>query len=319
LDKNREFSCMNHNKTEDRDMLLGLHTYSLYLHGIGQTWAGFKLPWKRQITTFELFDLGVELGLDGFHIDDGVLENLEPSFVKEVGAAAKEKNLYLEYNMSMDLGNIDTGIQHDLKEGLKTALDLGADVIKVGMDIARPKPRTGRKFDPRVMPYFEETITRLKAASPMAEEYNIHFALENHCDSFSKEILWILKEVDHPFVGACIDTVNAWHMGENPMEAIENLSPVAFTNHFRDNLIEFHRDGFKVKGVATGDGDIDMEKAYELIKTNSPTNRINIETDMGINLEDKETALRLELETVKRCIDYCRNVLNIGKNKPLKT
>jgi len=221
--------------------------------------------------------------------------------------------------MSMDLGNIDTGIQHDLKDGLNTALDLGADVMKVGMDIARPRPRTGRKFDPRVMPYFEETIKRFKAAAPMTEEFGIYIAVENHCDSFSKEILWILKEVDHPFVGACIDTVNAWHMGENPMEAIENLSPVAFTNHFRDNLIEFHRDGFKVKGVATGDGDIDMEKAYELIKTNSPTNRINIETDMGINLEDKETALRLELETVKRCIDYCRNVLNIGKNKPLKT
>ena len=305
---------MNHNKTKDSDMLLGLHTYSLYLHGIGQTWAGFKLPWERQLTTFQLFDLGIKLGLDGFHLDDGVLENLDPSFVKEVGASAKEKNLYLEYNMSMDLGNIDTGIQHDLKNGLNTALDLGADVIKVGMDLARPSPRTGSEFDPRVMPYFKETVKRLKDVAPMAEEYGIHFALENHCDSFSKEILWILNEVGHPFVGACVDTVNAWHMGENPMEAIENLTPVAFTNHFRDNRIEFRRDGFQVTGVATGDGDIDMKKAYELIKIYSPTNRINIETDMGISLENKETALRLEIETVKKCIDYCRNILNIGKD-----
>jgi 3-oxoisoapionate decarboxylase len=305
---------MNHNKTKDSDMLLGLHTYSLYLHGIGQTWAGFKLPWERQLTTFQLFDLGIKLGLDGFHLDDGVLENLDPSFVKEVGASAKEKNLYLEYNMSMDLGNIDTGIQHDLKNGLNTALDLGADVIKVGMDLARPSPRTGSEFDPRVMPYFKETVKRLKDVAPMAEEYGIRFAIENHCDSFSKEILWILNEVGHPFVGACVDTVNAWHMGENPMEAIENLTPVAFTNHFRDNRIEFRRDGFQVTGVATGDGDIDMKKAYELIKIYSPTNRINIETDMGISLENKETALRLEIETVKKCIDYCRNILNIGKD-----
>ena len=303
---------MTCNKTENCDMLLGLHTYSLYLHGIGQTWAGFQLPWERQLTTFELFDLGVELGLDGFHIDDGVLENLDPSFVKEVAASAKEKNLYLEYNMSMDLGNIDTGIQHDIKEGLITALDLGADVIKVGMDLARPSPRTGSEFDPRVIPYFKETINRLKEAAPLAQEYDIRIALENHCDSFSKEILWILKEVGHPFVGACIDTVNGWHMGENPMEAVENLVPVAFTNHFRDNKIEFHRDGFKVKGVATGEGDINMKKAYELIKTKSPSNRINIETDMGISLENKENALRLEIETVKKCIDYCRNTLNIG-------
>ena len=52
----------------DETMLLGLHTYSLYLHGIGQAWADFKLPWHRQLTTFELFDLTVDLGLDGLHL-----------------------------------------------------------------------------------------------------------------------------------------------------------------------------------------------------------------------------------------------------------
>ena len=58
-------------------MLLGLHTYSLYLHGIGQTWAGFNLPWPRQMSTFELFDQSFRWGLDGLHLDDGVLENIE--------------------------------------------------------------------------------------------------------------------------------------------------------------------------------------------------------------------------------------------------
>ena len=86
----------------------------------------------------------------------------------------------------------------------------------------------------------------------MAKEYGIRLALENHCDSFSEEILWVLKEVNHTFVGACIDTVNAWHVAEDPMNAIENLAPVAFTNHFRDDCVEFCRDGFKVKGVAVG-------------------------------------------------------------------
>jgi hypothetical protein len=50
-------------------MLLGLHTYSFYLHGIGQAWADFKLPWPRQMSTFELFDEAVRLGLDGLHIE----------------------------------------------------------------------------------------------------------------------------------------------------------------------------------------------------------------------------------------------------------
>ena len=300
------------NKTKDAQMRLGLHTYSLYLHGIGQAWAGFKLPWERQLSTFELFDLGIELGLDGFHLDDGVLESLDPDFLKEVGASAKEKNLYLEYNMSLDLGHFGIGIQHDLKAGLNTAQILGADVVKIGMDLPRPRPRAGSRFHPKVMPYLMETVKRLKKAAPMAEDYGIRLALENHCDSFSEEILWVLKEIDHPFVGACIDTVNAWHVAEDPMNAIENLAPVAFTNHFRDDRVEFCRDGFRVKGVAVGDGDIDMKKAYELIKSKSPTNRINIETEMGISLEDKEEALRLELEAIERSIHFCRTVLKIG-------
>ena len=292
-------------------MLLGLHTYSLYLHGIGQAWAGFKLPWERQLSTFELFDLGIELGLDGFHLDDGVLENLDSQFLKEVAVSAKEKNLYLEYNMSLDLGNFGIGIQHDLGDGLNTALAIGADVLKVSMDLLRPRPRTGSRFHPKVMPYLKETVNRLKVAAPIAESYDIRLALENHCDSFSEEILWVLKEVNHPFVGACIDTVNAWHMAEDPMNAIENLAPVAFTNHFRDDRIEFRRDGFRVRGVAVGDGDIDMKKAYNIIQAQSPTNRINIETEMGINLDDREMALRLELETIKKSIHFCRTVLGI--------
>ncbi|MBL6992707.1 sugar phosphate isomerase/epimerase family protein [Desulfobacula sp.] len=307
-------SKMHENKKENHHMLLGLHTYSLYLHGIGQAWAGFKLPWERQLSTFQLFDLGIELGLDGFHLDDGVLENLEPSFLREVGISAKEKNLYLEYNMSLDLGHFGIGIQHNLEDGLNTAHLLGADVVKVSMDLPRPRPRAGSRFHPKVMPYLQETIQILKKAAPMAEAYGIRLALENHCDSFSQEILWVLKEVNHTFVGACIDTVNAWHIAEDPMKAIENLAPVAFTNHFRDDRIEFCRDGFKVSGVAVGDGDIDMQKAYELIKNNSPTNRINIETEMGISLEDMETALQLEIETIKKSIHFCRTMLNIGKD-----
>ncbi len=303
---------MPFNKQEKGPMLLGLHTYSLYLHGIGQAWAGFELPWARQLSTFELFDLGLELGLDGFHLDDGVLESLDTAFLGEVAVAAREKHLFLEYNMSLDLGNFGIGIQHDLEEGLATAHALGADVVKAGMEIPRPRPRAGSRFHPKVMPYLEKTVGLLKKAAPMAQDMGIRLALENHCDSFSEEILWVLKQVDHPFVGACIDTMNAWHIGEDPMRAIENLAPVAFTNHFRDDRVEFCRDGFRVSGVAVGDGDIDMEKAYQLINKHSPTNRIIIETEMGISMDNKERALALELEAVKKSIHYCRTTLNIN-------
>ena len=116
-------------------MLLGLHTYSFYLHGIGQAWADFKLPWPRQMSTLALFDEAVAMGLDGLHLDDGVLETLDASYLREVRAAAAEHSLYLEYNFSMDLGGMGIGIQHDLSDAIATAEALGSDIVKVSMDL----------------------------------------------------------------------------------------------------------------------------------------------------------------------------------------
>ncbi|WP_022666540.1 sugar phosphate isomerase/epimerase family protein [Desulfospira joergensenii] len=299
---------------EDKSpMLLGLHTYSLYHHGIGQDWAGFELPWERQMSTFELFDLGLDLGLDGFHLDDGVLESLDPAYLDEVGQAARERNLFLEYNMSLDLGNFGIGIQHDIEEGIATAAAIGADLVKVGMEIPRPRPRAGSRFHPKVRPFLEQTRDRLKKAAPAAVSAGVRLALENHCDSFSEEVIWVIEQVGHPFVGACIDTMNPWHITEDPIQAVENLAPYAFTNHFRDDRIEFRRDGFQVRGTAVGEGDIDMKKAYDLIRTLSPCGRINIETEMGFSLDNREKALAGELEAVKKSIDFCRDILGIGK------
>jgi sugar phosphate isomerase/epimerase len=124
-------------------------------------------------------------------------------------------------------------------------------------------------------------------------------------------VLWVLDQVDHPHVGACVDTVNALMVGEDPMVAIENLIPRAFTNHFRDDRIEIQHYGFKLTGTAVGEGDIDMKQAYELIRDRSSMKRINIETEMEAPLDNKEEALRIEREAVAKSIRYCREVLCI--------
>jgi sugar phosphate isomerase/epimerase len=296
-------------------MLLGLHTYSFYLHGIGQAWADFKLPWPRQMSTFELFDEALRLGLDGLHLDDGVLENLEASYLEEVNAAAKEHGLYLEYNFSMDMGGMGIGIQHDLDEAIATAENLGADIVKVSMDLKRPRPVSGSRFHPEVMAQMKSFASQLKASAAKADAAGIRIAVENHCDSFSEEILWLLDRVNSPVVGACIDTVNALMVMEDPMQAIENLAPRAFTNHFRDDRIEFQRYGFKLTGAAVGEGDIDMKRAYEIIKTTSAMRRINIETEMEIPMDNMQQALRMENETIERSIRYCREILGIKKDQ----
>ncbi|MBT8332238.1 MAG: TIM barrel protein, partial [Deltaproteobacteria bacterium] len=153
------------------------------------------------------------------------------------------------------------------------------------------------------------------ASAPAAQDAGINITVENHCDSFSEEILWLLDRVDHPAVGACIDTVNALMVTEDPMQAIENLAPRAFTNHFRDDRIEFQRYGFKLTGAAVGEGDIDMKRAYDIFKNRSGMRRINIETEMDIPLDNMQKALQMEKDTIARSIRFCRDVLGIQKEE----
>jgi hypothetical protein len=118
-------------------------------------------------------------------------------------------------------------------------------------------------------------------------------------------------------VGACIDTVNGLHVTEDPMTAIERLAPRAFTNHFRDDRIEFQRWGFKLVGAAVGEGDIDMRRAYEVFRDHSSMERINIETELQTPLDDMQTALDMEIDAIRRSVRYCREELGIRQVGPV--
>lgn len=58
-------------------MRLGMHTYSLYHHGVAEDWAGFHLPWPRQMDIRQMMDYMVELGLEGLHLDDKAFESFQ--------------------------------------------------------------------------------------------------------------------------------------------------------------------------------------------------------------------------------------------------
>ena len=218
-------------------MQLGMHTYSLYHHGVAEDWAGFKLPWGRQMTFMDIMDYILELGLDGLHLDAKALDDLDTDYLETVKEYARNKNLYLEFNFALKSGHYDSAVQFEVEEGINIAHRIGADLTKIGMNLKRPRPIAASKFHPEMRIQLESVITRINTALPLVEKTGVRLALENHTDAFSEEVIWVLDQINHPMVGACIDTVNAIHVTENPISAVKNLAPRAFTNHFRDNKI----------------------------------------------------------------------------------
>jgi 3-oxoisoapionate decarboxylase len=292
-------------------MRLGMHTYSLYHHGVAEDWAGFKLPWERQMTLFEMMDYIQTLGLEGIHLDAKALDRMGKGYFEQVRQYAKDRDLYLEFNFALKSGQYDSAVQFEIADGIAIAHAIGADVAKIGMNLTRPRPVAAGKFHPDVVAQLEQVVKKVTAGLDAVEKTGVKLALENHTDAFSEEVLWVLDRIGHPLVGACIDTVNGIHVTENPITAVENLAPRAFTNHFRDNRIVITPWGLKFTGAAVGEGDLDMKRAWDLIRQNPDMNRINIELDLECPLDSMNAAMAFERDALQRSVAYCRDVLGI--------
>lgn len=293
-------------------MLLGLHTYSFHLHGMGQNWGGYRLEWEPVWDVFQLMDEAVKLGLDGLHLTAADLGGTDHARLGAVRKAAEERGLFLEYNFSLDASSYDDRLTHTIEQGIDIARRLGSDIAKLSMDIHRPHPVCASAFHPEVIPQLEEVARKVMSAAPLAEKAGVRLCLENHTEAFADEVLWIINRVDHPYVGTCVDTNNSLMVGEDPLAAIQKLAPRAFTNHFSDHRIEFEPYGCRITGVACGEGDVPMKRAYEIIRAQPQMKRLNLEVEFDARTSDPVEARRREYEAVVKSIRFAREVLRVS-------
>jgi sugar phosphate isomerase/epimerase len=295
-----------------KKMKLGLHTYTLHLWGLGQNWGVQADPRPKEMNLLQLMDKAVEWGLDGLHITGCDLECKDDNRLQEVNQAAKAHGLYLEYNFSR-AEEFDARLTDTVEEGLHITHKLGADLAKLSLDIRRPRPLYGSCFHPMVMRQLCDVYDEVMAVIPLLEKTGIKLALENHTETFSDEIVWLIEQINHPLVGACVDTVNSMGVLENPEDAVEKLAPYAFSNHFCDHKLARDQFGIRFHGVALGDGDIDCFKTYNTIRELSPTDRITFEIEWDMGEDSLEVARRKEMDACIKSIRYARDVLGIGK------
>jgi 3-oxoisoapionate decarboxylase len=296
----------------DRKMKLGLHTYTLHLWGLGQNWGVVADPRPKKMNLMQLMDKAVEWGLDGLHITGCDLETKDDRRLGEVRDTAQSRHLYLEYNFSLD-EEFDPRLNDRVEDGIRIAEKLGAGLGKISLDIRRPRPLYGSCFHPAVMKQLCAVHEEITAALPLLERTGIKLALENHTETFADEILWLIEKIDHPLVGACVDTVNSMGVLENPETAVKKLAPVAFANHFCDHKLDRDQFGVRFHGVALGDGDIDCLKVYRTIRELSPTDRITFEIEWDIGEDTLDVAREKEMDACIRSIRYAREVLGIGR------
>ena len=203
-------------------------------------------------------------GMDGdnekyIHPDWGCLGGAEPEHLDKVKKELQKNNMYAEVAMR--------GIDPDK---ISRAIEVTG---RIGGDLLRTYCCFG-KYDPASLKQAPENFKKIV---PLLKKYRIKFAIENHEEETSEEIIDIIKKVNSPWVGSHCDIGNSMMAWEDPARAVENLAPYAFTSHFKDHIIIKDNNEYKVCGVPLGKGNIDIDECFRLLFEKSTLCRINIE------------------------------------------
>ncbi len=302
-------------KNNDRKFKLGMHSYSLHLSGCGESW-GFdnNYAFEKTIDIFKMMELAAEWRLDVLHITLVDLDNnLSEDHLRNVKVAAKKHNLELELNVSFNAPS-DPRVNASVEQALKIANALGAKLVKFSLDIKRSSPLYGSSLCSEVMVQLADRVSEFKKNISLIEQYGPKIALENHCDLFADEVIWIVEQLNHPLIGACLDTMNSLVLGEGVEECVRKLTPYAYCVHFCDLKIVVDPNGTHSIGTPVGQGDNDCVKIMQELRANAPEalDTIIFEVELPLAGYSIEEGRERELKAAKESIDYFHNTLNVG-------
>lgn len=305
-------------KNHNRQFKLGMHSYTLHLHGCGESW-GFQSTnethaFDKVLTLDKLMDLCVEVGLDVLHMTLVDLDNdLSDEHLAWVKKRSEEIGLALELNVSFS-APCDPRINTNVKTAIEVGHKIGAQLVKFSLDIERPHPLTHSNMHPEVMAQLIERYRDFNANIKLMEKYNMKVAIENHCDAFADEVIWLVTQLDHPLIGICCDTINSLMVGEGIEECVRKMAPYTYCVHFCDNKIFADPDGTHSIGTVIGQGDIDCKRIMRILRDQAPEelDTINLEIELPLNGHTLEGGRQQELQGLKDSIAFMHDELNIG-------
>jgi 3-oxoisoapionate decarboxylase len=173
--------------------------------------------------------------------------------------------LYLEGSIALPRDKDD--VERFTKE-VQTAKRCGAAVVRTVL-------MNGRRYevfdsDNAFRKFREQGKQALEWAKPVVEKHEVRLAVENHKDLQTQELLDVIKKLDSPFVGVCVDTGNSMALLETPSQTVELLAPHAFTTHIKDMGVEEYPEGFLLSEVPLGAGFLDLPKIVATLRKARP-------------------------------------------------
>lgn len=236
---------------------------------------------NHRLDFWDMLDKLDGLGLTGIQLDPShyrLLPGDDETALKRLDEVTRRKGYYVEFGM----GGWDTR----LEERIRLTARFGGRAVRTFISDENCSVQD-------LVGWMRLAAPRLREAGRTASEHNVYIGVENHGDFTSVQLEEMLRLVDHPRVGACLDTGNSLFRKEDPLECAKRLAPWAVSMHLKDWFMSYDaQDRPHWREAPLGKGQVPVVEILRLVAKYHP--------DLYIALESPPRPLADEAETVKR-------------------
>ncbi|MFC2081443.1 sugar phosphate isomerase/epimerase family protein [Bacteroidota bacterium] len=207
-------------------------------------------------------------------------ESIEAKHLAEVRSRAKANNISIyvggDFSVSKTSSLYSEGYENaeaGLMEGIRVASALGSPIVSIRIGGFGERYSAGG-----LEVHIKEVIRVLKAKRGPALDAGIKFAMENHQDLRTEEVLRIIHEVGPDACGALLDPANTVRVMDDPKRALKMLGEHIICTSARDFMVYESEEGATMQCTVIGQGLMDYKFYTNFLAENCPGVPIHVET-----------------------------------------
>lgn len=270
-------------------MKIGLSTYAYFWQLSEQA--------TKPITLFDALDDSVRLGASVFQICD--YPQILTWSSSQVARLAQHAN---QLGLTLELGT--KGVMPDhLQRYLHLAGELDCHLLRSMI------------YSPESRPTLDEARSSLEKILPAFEAQSVAICLETYEQVSTEDNVALVKAIDSPKVGICLDPANCVARLELPQDVVAKTAPYVLNWHVKDFAFS-RRDGwvgFTLAGAKLGEGLLQFDEIKQILQ---PEQRgINQIIEHWLPWQgDSESTCRAEIAWTQHNMEYLRNK-HLSSNK----
>lgn len=242
-------------------MRLGLSMYGTVFS------MGLHSKSGRPVTTaLELLQRALDMGLSGVELPAQLLHE---TCIEEVSRFVKDNGMFI----NVDASGFDPV---ELTNVMKLSARVGAETVRTvvgGADFGGDRRAMAGQWSK----FLQDVLSALKEVTLVAEELGINFAVENHQDLASEELVWLCESIGSNRFGINLDTGNPLATADEPFAFFKRVAPYLKNVHLKDYNIFLSEDGYRLVRCALGTGVINFPRLFHELSSITPNITMAIE------------------------------------------